>query len=219
MREPAGNGTTPRKGRPRTFDRDIALARAMNVFWLRGYEPASIAELCAAMEINPPSLYSAFGNKAQLFLEAARHYKKLYWKPAWERLASNPDIYAGMAGFFREAAGIVTSQDAPCGCLIILAATNVSAEGQTVNDALRHLRQESLDCFLARIRRAIADGQLPSDTDAPAMAAAFNTMLDGMSLRARDGASRSELEQVGAIAMSMFRSAIPSLSHSSVAQP
>ncbi len=219
MRASTGKSATRRKGRPRTFDRDVALTRAMNVFWLRGYEPASIAELCAAMEINPPSLYSAFGNKAQLFLEAARHYKKLYWKPAWERLAANPDIFAGMADFFREAAGIVTSQDAPCGCLIILAATNVSAEGQTVNDALKQLRQESLDCFLARIRRAVGDAQLPPDTDAPAMAAAFNTMLDGMSLRARDGASRSELEQVGAIAMTMFGRANPALSDRSGSHP
>jgi AcrR family transcriptional regulator len=191
----------------------------MNIFWLRGYEPASIAELCAAMEINPPSLYSAFGNKAQLFLEAARHYKKLYWSPAWDRLGASSDIFDGIASFFQEAANILTLQDAPCGCLIILAATNVSAEGQTVNDALRELREESLDCFLARIRRAIGDGQLSPDTDAPAMAAAFNTMLDGMSLRARDGASRSELEQVGAIAMSMFRGAIPTLSHPTGVQP
>jgi len=208
MRDQTGTSTARKKGRPRTFDRDVALARAMNVFWLRGYEPASIAELCAAMEINPPSLYAAFGNKAQLFLEAARHYKKLYWKPAWERLAANPDIFAGMAGFFREAAGIVTSQEAPCGCLIILAATNVSAEGQAVNEALKELREESLACFLTRIERAIGDGQLPPDTDAPAMAAAFNTMLDGISLRARDGASRSELEQVGTIALNMFPGAI-----------
>ncbi len=218
MRSPR-NGTTRSRGRPRTFDRDVALARALNVFWLRGYEPASIAELCAAMEINPPSLYSAFGNKAQLFLEAARHYKALYWNPAWGRLAANPDIFEGMAGFFQEAANILTLQDAPCGCLIILAATNVSAEGQTVNDALRQLREEGLDCFLTRIRRAIGDGQLSPHTDAPAMAAAFNTMLDGMSLRARDGASRSELERVGIIAMSMFRSAVPSSSDQPGVQP
>ena len=144
-------------------------------------------------------------HKAQLFLEAARHYKKLYWSPAWDRLAANPDIHEGMAAFFQEAAGILTSQDAPCGCLIILAATNVSAEGQAINDTLKELREEGLDCFLTRIKRAIVDGQLPPDTNTPAMAVAANTMLDGMSLRARDGVSRSELEQVGAIAMSMFR--------------
>ena len=63
------------KGRPRTFDRAAALNRALNVFWRRGYEPASISELCAAMEINPPSLYAAFGNKAQLFMEAVQHYE------------------------------------------------------------------------------------------------------------------------------------------------
>lgn len=206
MREPATNSSTGKKGRPRTFDRDEALEKALNVFWQQGYEPASIAELCAAMEISPPSLYSAFGNKAQLFLEAARHYKKIYWNPAWQRLAASPDIFVGMAAFFHEAARIVTLQDAPCGCLIILAATNVSAEGQEVNDALRELRKQDLDGFLARIRRAVDDGQLPADTDAPMIAAAFSTMLDGMSLRARDGAPRAELEQVGAIAISMFHS-------------
>ena len=100
-----------------------------------------------------------------------------------------------------------------------MAATNVSAEGQTVNYALKELRRESLDCFLARIRRAVDDGQLPAGTDAPTMAAAFNTMLDGMSLRARDGASRSEFEKVGAIAMSMFPGANRTSPHPSGVQP
>lgn len=207
MQGPTRKSTTRGKGRPRTFDRDVALARALSVFWQRGYEPASITELCAAMEINPPSLYAAFGNKAKLFMEAARHYKDVYWHAAWTRLAAHPDIRDGMAGFFREAASILTSQDVPCGCLIILAATNVSAEGQAVNDALKELRQEGLDSFLARIERAIGDDQLPADTDATVLAAAFNTMLEGMSLRARDGASRSELEHVGALAMCMFQNA------------
>ena len=215
MQEPPGKSATRGKGRPRTFDRDVALSRALGVFWQRGYEPASIAELCAAMEINPPSLYAAFGNKAQLFMEAARHYKDVYWRAAWTRLATHPDIRDGMAGFFREAAGILTLQDAPCGCLIILAATNVSAEGQAINDALRKLRQEGFDCFLAR---AIGDGQLAGDTDAGILAAAFNTMLEGMSLRARDGASRSELEQVGALARCMFRSGNSTSSHPSGVQ-
>ena len=73
--------------------------------------------------------------------------------------------------------------------------------------------------FLTRIQRAIGEGQLPPDTDAPAMAAAFNTMLDGMSLRARDGTSRSEHERIGAIAMSMFPDANPTSFHPSGVQP
>lgn len=62
------------KGRPRTFDRAAALENALGVFWAKGFAPATIAELCQARGINPPSLYAAFGNKAQLFVEAVEHY-------------------------------------------------------------------------------------------------------------------------------------------------
>lgn len=203
MQETAPKNAGRSKGRPRSFDREEALRRAMGVFWRRGYESASIAELCAAMEINPPSLYAAFGNKAQLFIEAARHYKTVYWDPARARLAAHPDVHAGMAGFFREAAGILTSQDVPSGCLIILAATNVSAEDEAVNEALRSLRKDSFDCFLTRIERAIGEGQLPPDTDAGVLAATLDAVVEGMSLRARDGAPRDELERVGAMALRM----------------
>ena len=192
------------KGRPRTFDRATALNRALNVFWRRGYEPASIAELCAAMEINPPSLYAAFGNKAQLFMEAVQHYEDVYWDAAWARMTEVPDIHEAMSGFFKDAGRILTSQDAPCGCLVILAATNVSAEAQDVNDALRALRTEGRDWFLARLRRAVEDRQLPAKTDVGALASALNTMLEGMSLQARDGVTHDELDRVAAIAMAML---------------
>lgn len=63
------------RGRPRAFDRDTALQRAMDVFWVRGYEGASLAALTEAMEIRPPSLYAAFGSKEGLFREALAHYE------------------------------------------------------------------------------------------------------------------------------------------------
>lgn len=192
------------KGRPRSFDRASALNRALGVFWRRGYEPASISELCAAMEINPPSLYAAFGNKAQLFMEAVQHYETIYWDAAWERMVEIPNIHDAMASFFKDAASILTSQEAPCGCLVILAATNVSDEAQDVNEALRALRNEGRDFFLARIRRALEDGQLPSDTDSEALAHALNTMLEGLSLQARDGVPRDVLERVAALALAML---------------
>lgn len=195
------------RGRPRAFDREAALIRALGVFWERGYEPTSISELCTAMEINPPSLYAAFGNKAQLFMEAVLHYEAVYWDAAWERIEAVGDVQEAMAGFFRAAALILTSQDAPCGCLVVLAATNVSVEGQKVNDALKALRKESREKFLVRIRRAIKDGQLPHDTDAEGLASALNTMLEGMSLQSRDGATQAEIERVGVIAMGMLYSA------------
>ncbi|MBN9217265.1 MAG: TetR/AcrR family transcriptional regulator [Mesorhizobium sp.] len=192
------------KGRPRTFDRDAALNRALNVFWQRGYEPATIADLCAAMEINPPSLYAAFGNKAQLFMEAVHHYERVYWDAIWDRMEQGSDVKLALSGFFHEAAGILTSQDVPCGCLVILAATNVSAEGREVNEALRAMRQEGRNCFLTRLQRAVSDGQFSTATDVDSLASTLNAMLEGMSLLARDGGSREELDRIATTAMMML---------------
>ncbi|MGV1795127.1 TetR/AcrR family transcriptional regulator [Rhizobium sp. A37_96] len=192
------------KGKPRTFDRDTVLKKALGVFWKRGYEPASMSELCEVMEINPPSLYAAFGNKAQLFMEAVAHYENIYWNDAWQRLEDEPDLHTAMSGFFHDAASILTSQDAPCGCMVVLGAANVSRESQGVNDALKALREEGKDCFLTRLTKGIADGDLPKDTDADTLASALNTLFHGMSIQARDGVSQSELERVAATVMTLI---------------
>ncbi|KAB0267267.1 TetR/AcrR family transcriptional regulator [Microvirga brassicacearum] len=192
------------KGRPRTFDRAAALNRALDVFWRRGYEPASVAELCMAMEVNPPSLYAAFGNKAQLFMEAVHHYEKVYWDAAWQLLEEEPDLHRAMAGFFREAARILTSQDAPCGCMVVLGAANVSPDAQDVNDALKALRREGKDCFRHRLRKGVEDADLPSGTDVESLALTLNTVFEGMSVQARDGASQAELERIARTAMALL---------------
>ncbi|TXI03597.1 MAG: TetR/AcrR family transcriptional regulator [Rhizobium sp.] len=192
------------KGKPRTFDREVVLKKALGVFWKRGYEPASMSELCEVMEINPPSLYAAFGNKAQLFMEAVAHYENVYWNDAWQRLEDEPDLRSAMVGFFHDAASILTSQEAPCGCMVVLGAANVSRESQGVNDALKALREEGKDCFLSRLKKGIADGDLPQDTDADTLASTLNTLFHGMSIQARDGVSRAELERVAATAMTLI---------------
>jgi AcrR family transcriptional regulator len=88
--------------------------------------------------------------------------------------------------------------------MVILAATNVSPEVQKVNEALRALRREGKGCFLARLKRAVKDGQLPPGTDVEALASTLNTMLEGMSLQARDGVARGELNRVAATVMALL---------------
>ena len=116
------------KGRPRCFDRDQALHRALELFWQRGYEPASVAELCKVMEIRPPSLYAAFGNKASLFLEALDYYEHTYWDEPAKRFCAEPDVYRAVENYFREAARILLSPETPCGCMVVLAAVNISQD-------------------------------------------------------------------------------------------
>lgn len=192
------------KGRPRSFDRDKALYRALHVFWQRGYEPASISELCQAMEINPPSLYSAFGNKAKLFLEAVNFYEKAYWETPSKKLMADPDIYRGIEVFFREAAHILLSPNAPCGCMVVLAAINVSEDAEEISGAIKELRMATKNMFAELFQRGIDDGQLPQNMDVTALAGAFNTMLEGLSIQARDGLSQAELERISSHAVRLL---------------
>ncbi|MDJ0042922.1 TetR/AcrR family transcriptional regulator [Pantoea allii] len=192
----AARGEKP-KGRPRSFNRDRALIRALEIFWRKGFEPASVAELCAAMEINPPSLYAAFGNKAKLFLEAVSYYETVYWKATWERLEEEPDITRAIDKFFLEAADILLSPSVPCGCMVVLAAINVSQESSDVVEAVSILRQEGKDLFEKRLRRAVTEKQLPPDTGTAALATVLNTLLEGMSIEAKDGATPESLRETG----------------------
>ncbi|WP_339474655.1 TetR/AcrR family transcriptional regulator [Pseudomonas sp. RL_5y_Pfl2_69] len=192
------------KGRPRTFDRDQALLRALTVFWRRGYEPASVAELCTAMGINPPSLYAAFGNKAKLFLEAVDYYEATFWDATWEKMGSEPDLVRGISDFFQASATILTEPLAPCGCMVVLAAVNVSEDAAEVSAALKALRQEGRDYLQQRLDRGVEDGQLKPQTNTRILASALNTLLEGMSLQAHDGASREDLEGIGATAVAML---------------
>jgi AcrR family transcriptional regulator len=194
------------KGNPRTFDRAAALERALGVFWHRGYEPTSISDLCAAMGIRPPSLYAAFGNKAQLFMEAVDYYERTYWDAARDSLVKSGDISEAIHRFFSDAAEILTSTDAPCGCLVVMGATNVSPDSQEVHAALRALRLQGRELFAARLVKACEDGQLSSDTDTRALGIALNTLLNGMSIQAFDGASRQELQNIGLAASAMIHS-------------
>ena len=185
------------KGRPRSFDREQALKKALDLFWRKGFEPASVAELCSAMEINPPSLYSAFGNKARLFIEAVNYYERVYWQATWARLEETQEITEAIDRFFSEAADILLSPSAPCGCMVVLAAINVSAESADVVKAVSVLRQEGKDLFEKRLARAVQENQLPAKTNTAALATVLNTLLEGMSIEAKDGASIESLKSIG----------------------
>ncbi len=201
----APNGTTVHtRGRPREFDRERALKRALKLFWEKGYEPASVAELCEVMEVRPPSLYAAFGSKARLFLEALDFYERTYWEEPSRRFLEEPDVYRAVSRFFEEAASILLSPDTPCGCMVVLAAVNISSEEAEIIGTVRKCRLETKSMFAERLRRAIADRQIPADTDVPALAGAFNTFLEGLSLQARDGLFQCELKAMGLLAVRML---------------
>ena len=114
------------RGRPLSFDREVALESAMHVFWARGYEAASIADLTAAMGITPPSLYTAFGDKEHLFLEAVERYASGPGSGGARALAEEASARQGIERWLRGAAAELTCASHPPGCMVVTAATNCS---------------------------------------------------------------------------------------------
>jgi AcrR family transcriptional regulator len=201
--ETSGACAKPRRprGRPLSFDRDTALETAMHVFWERGYEAASISDLTSAMGITPPSLYTAFGDKEQLFLEAIERYALGYGSISARALKEEPTARSAIARWLHDAAAELTEPCHPKGCMVVMAATNCSAAAERVQSALARRRAEAIANVTNRIRGAIAAGELPADTDAQDLANFYATVYQGMSMQAKDGATREALLATVAAAM------------------
>ncbi|MFI1568086.1 TetR/AcrR family transcriptional regulator [Streptomyces sp. NPDC020490] len=191
-----------RRGRPRSFDRETALEKAVMAFWEHGYEATSVSDLTRVMGIGAPSLYAAFGDKRALFEEVVRVYGTRYGSFGERALAEEPTARAAVERILREAAVEYTAPGRPHGCLVVHAATNCTSP--EVEESLRERRNADITAFESRIRDGIAAGELPAGTDARALARHTGAVLQGMSQQARDGASREELEALAEIALTIW---------------
>lgn len=181
------------RGRPLSFDRETALDKAMLVFWEHGYEAASISDLTAAMGITPPSLYTAFGDKAKLFLEAIECYGKGPGSFAQRALDEEPTAGQAIRRVLVDAADELTRPCHPLGCMMVMATTNCSVAAEHIQLALVKRRALGVAMMQARIQRGIDEGELPAATDANALANFYATVYQGMSMQAKDGAARESL--------------------------
>lgn len=190
---------TAARGRPRSFDRDAALDKAVRLFWRRGYEATSMRDLTEELGIGAPSLYHAFGDKQHLFTEALRVYDTQYGGFIDRALAEEPTARAAAARVLREGPHRYTRRGLPTGCLVVSGDANTT--NTQVRGELRRLRNAKAAAFAAKIRSDVAAGQLPADTDATALGRYVLTTLNGIAQAARDGVGRTQLERVAALAL------------------
>lgn len=185
----------PPRGRPRSFDRDLALQRAMEVFWSKGYEGAQLTDLTAAMGINPPSFYAAFGSKEQAFREAVDLYIATVGAASMRALEAAPATRDGVRAMIEGSIDVALSTR-PGGCLLVLGVVNCLPENKAARKHLKDARRVTLSLIRRRLDRGIAEGDLAPDTDAAALADYYHGVLQAISFQARDGASRAALSRL-----------------------
>jgi AcrR family transcriptional regulator len=194
--------TASKRGRPRTFDRDQALRAAQRLIWQHGYEAMSLSQLEMVMGIGKTSLYAAFGSKLEILQEATDLYLKEAGGKLTGILNKQTSTHDSIAHFLEICAEDFTDPSRPTGCFLVAAAPVCSKENAEAIHFLKDRRTAVGNLIKARLERGILDGDLAPLTPIAALTEYIMTIVHGMSIQARDGASEQALKQTVALVFS-----------------
>ncbi|HEY2756819.1 MAG TPA: TetR/AcrR family transcriptional regulator [Pseudolabrys sp.] len=182
-------------GRPRAFDAEETLGKALVVFQRKGYEGSSIAELTEAMGINPPSLYAAFGSKEELFRKALDRYVGI--REDFSREAfSAPNAREVVEKLLRGTADQLTDPQSPPGCLLVQGALSCGDAAEPIKEELCFRRVAEEVALRHRLERAVEEGDLPRHINVAGLARYIATVSQGMAVQAAGTATRKDLHAV-----------------------
>ena len=193
------------RGRPKMFDREVALDKAMTLFWQHGYEATSLADLVEATGAKAPTLYAEFVNKEGLFRAvldryidrfAARHEAQLF--------CEEKSVEQALRDYFSAVATCYTSKDTPAGCFMINTSSALAASSKEIAETIksRHAMQEKTLCDFLTQRQV--RGEIPADKPVGQLAEFLSCILQGMSVSAREGASYEKLLQITETTMKLW---------------
>lgn len=183
------------RGRPRGFDVDKALDRALQVFWRKGYENTSLTDLTEAMKISRSSMYAAFGNKEELFLKIL------------DRYATGPTAYIGeslkeltvrdvIERYLMGVVDLLTTSGNPAACLAARTALISADQSETIWKEFSRWEKAGVTAIRQRFERAAAEGDFPPDTNPSDLTTYLLTIAYGMTIQSSVGKTREELEQM-----------------------
>jgi AcrR family transcriptional regulator len=183
------------RGRPRAYDPDQALAKAMGAFWDKGYAATSLDDISAATGMNRPSLYAAFGDKQAIYLKAIERYRAA---PAVKNaLAAGRTLREALRRVYKAALAIYLDGDNGArGCFVIGTAATEAVTNPLVREQLAGVLHDVDTAFEARIRQAKAEGDLPADADPKTLAKIASATLHSLAVRSRAGETRRVLEAI-----------------------
>jgi len=183
------------RGRPKLYDANAALEAAGAVFWSKGFSATSLDDLAAAMDMNRPSIYRAFGDKESIYRQALAQFTDLMEGGFKRTVLQEPDIRIGLKKFYREALEIYTSGDQALGCMVMCTAPAAAASHPDVQADLLRVIQQIDTKLLERIESAIKDRQISKNRDAKSLAKLIQAILHSLAIRARAGESKASLRK------------------------
>ncbi len=173
----------------------------MMLFWRQGYEGTSLSDLTTGMGIGLASFYAAFGSKEALFMEALERYRSGVGSGLPRILDTAPTAREAVRLLLEGTAATVTRRSQPRGCMIVLSSMHGFAESADLDRELQRCRAEDLNFIIGRLKKGIASGELPKTCEPAALATFYMAVMQGMSVQARDGASRTALMTIAGQAM------------------
>ncbi|MEM8563433.1 MAG: TetR/AcrR family transcriptional regulator [Pseudomonadota bacterium] len=182
------------RGRPKQYDEEKALAAAAAVFWSKGYNGTSLDDLAEAMAMNRPSIYRAFGDKQAIYRKSLGMFITLMEAGFKDTVAANPDIYAGLKAFYRDALKIYTGSHAR-GCMVMCTAPAAIDGHPEVQQDLRDTIKQIDSRLTLRFTQAMNDGQIAADADPATLARLAQSVLHSLAIRARAGESAASLSE------------------------
>lgn len=171
-------------GRPRQFDVDAALDKAVQVFQGKGYEATTVEDLTAAMGVNRPSLYAAFGNKEALFHRVLDRYRDRYAREAQQIFAGSPNTRQALEAFLDWAAEWHLHRNQGLGCLIVNSSPECRRDHPQICEHIQTLHVQNEEMLFQQLQQGVGV-DLSEDVDVRGLAQFFNGVLQGMAVLAR----------------------------------
>jgi AcrR family transcriptional regulator len=192
-----GNGKT---GRPIGFDKDAALEAAMLLFWQRGYEGTSMADLTQAMGLNPSSIYAAFGDKHALFQLAVKRYMEMRAQYAGKAL-EEPSLEKVVRALFDNTVAFLTTPGHPPTCMTLAGSVGCSLDASPARDIMTEIRKQNEVAMRERFLQARKSGELSKDVNVDDYTRYLSSILAGLSIQAANGSTKAELKRTANMAL------------------
>ena len=192
--------TQAKLGRPAEFDKEAALDMAMRLFWERGYEGTSMADLSQAMGIHPSSIYAAFGDKQELFALAAKRYADV---PAqyMVRALKQPTFRGFILAAFDNTVEFLGSKEHPSSCFTLTGAISCGLDTEPAKILMREMRLQNEAAIKARLLRARKAGEFPKEENVDDYTRYLSSLLSGLAIQAVNGSTRAELKRTAEVAL------------------